>query len=474
MRKTTILFVLAIVLLSACGSSDDPTCCAMDTGEDGVAPIAASDPDASETKPSSETPETSSEPEYANAPPFPELRPNGYGEGWYLTSDWPGEWPSGFSIVGENVLLPGRTRMDKAFPADIACPLPQYMNVHPWNYTRKEAENWRFQSAEKITRIEIVKDATIPNDFDGGPGLSVKAGDIGLFKQYHSEGAFTSEWSGEDFVAYLENFDGIAKFEQSPPADLWVNVRCHDGKDTRAWLLLSDIRYAEGIGPSYLNTFGGAKDLTAETLAENQRKAKEQGVTPGDPTAPRPYDETQYTITGFWAGEYPSGFAIAREDVTLYGYDDVVEGFSPTKACPMLHKAAYHPWNAARNEADQIIYKSVVPKTLITMLADTVIDTATGQTEIKLDLKAGETLTYITYIGENWFIAEYDGVEYEFNGGSFTADIADFPDISTPDEWVNVACTDGTRAWLKYADAIKAYGVRVHGSETYGTASDLP
>jgi hypothetical protein len=458
MRKTALSSVLAFVVLSACDGTNDPTCCAIDTGENGATPIEAQE------KPTAPAP----------APPPPEATPNGYGEGWHLTSDWPGEWPYGFSIIGENVVLQGRARLDKAFPADIACPLPQYMNVHQWNDARNEVENWRFQSAEKMTRIEIIEDATIPNDFDGGPDLSVKAGDIGMFKQYHSEGAFTSEWNGKDFIAYLENFEGVAQFEQAPEADLWVNVRCYDGNDTRAWILHSDIQYADGIGPSFLENFGGASDLTAETLAEKIASYKDLGITSGDPTEPRPYDDTQYTITDFWSGEYPSSFAIARADVTLYGYDDLAEAFTPTKACPMPHKAAYHPWNTARNEADQIIYKSVVPKTMITMRADTVINASAGGIDTKLDLKAGETLTYITYLGENWFIAEYDGVEYEFSGDSFTNDIADFPELSEPEEWVNVACTDSTRTWLKYTDIINAYGVRTHGSETYGTASDLP
>src|SRR5690349_6958998 len=50
--------------------------------------------------------------------------PNGYGEGWYVSEFWSGEYPPGFSVTRKDTVVQARVRMDKTTPREVACKLP--------------------------------------------------------------------------------------------------------------------------------------------------------------------------------------------------------------------------------------------------------------------------------------------------------------------------------------------------------------
>ena len=60
----------------------------------------------------SETPQAS---DYV-APDFAKL--SGYGEGWYISPGWPGEYPAGFVVLDEGIRVMGRAKPNPASPQE--------------------------------------------------------------------------------------------------------------------------------------------------------------------------------------------------------------------------------------------------------------------------------------------------------------------------------------------------------------------
>ncbi|MEM9225149.1 MAG: hypothetical protein AAGA24_01455 [Pseudomonadota bacterium] len=185
-----------------------------------------------------------------------------YDENWNIVDFWPGEWPDGFTVTGDYVVLMGREEPRPGSPAIIACPLPSNMNVNPWNDDRVATENWAFKSAQYRSRITMLEDAELVSDYSGPKKtLEVEVGDVLRHEAYYSEGYFLASFEGEEYELNESDLTEIASFEQSPDDDLWVRVTCHYGKGGEVWLLLSEVQRQRGIGPVSFDAFGEASDL---------------------------------------------------------------------------------------------------------------------------------------------------------------------------------------------------------------------
>ena len=185
----------------------------------------------------------------------------------------------------------------------------------------------------------------------------------------------------------------------------------------------------------------------------------------------------KFYVSDFWAGEYPSGFAVAEDGVVLQARAQMHIDAPQDVSCPLPHNANYHTWNVARVNADDIRFHSVIETSTITITADIKIETSREDVDelIELDLKTGDTLTYLTYVGEGFIIAAYDGHEYFLNEGDFI-DAAEFEKVdSTPQQWVQVKCADdaGTRGWILYRDAEAEPGLVNALIAGYGETYDL-
>ncbi len=146
-------------------------------------------------------------------------------------------------------------------------------------------------------------------------------------------------------------------------------------------------------------------------------------------------------------------------------------------SCPLLRNANYHTWNFERVEDDDLRFHSVIETSLITITSDIKVETSREDVDepIELDLKIGETLTYLSYVGEGFRLVAYDGHEYFFNEGDFV-DAAEFEKVdSTPEQWVQVKCADdaGTRGWILYRDTEAVPGLVIATMAGYGEAYDL-
>jgi predicted small secreted protein len=177
----------------------------------------------------------------------------------------------------------------------------------------------------------------------------------------------------------------------------------------------------------------------------------------------------------YWSGEYPNGFAVTQEGTTVMGHETITFGEYPPIYCGLPHKATYSPWNVARMISDELVFVAMTFPTTFTINEDVSLEVFVGDGVEQLDLKAGDTLTYKSYIAEGFFIAEKDGVSYEMNEAALPQS-TEFEQGPEDEEWVQVTCADAeeTRAWVRYEQALQAPGVEPYEYKGFGEAADLP
>jgi len=198
--------------------------------------------------------------------------PGRYGDGWYVSEFWSGEYPPGFSVTRKDTVIQARSRMDKAAPRAVACKLPYLAVIHPWNGSRAAKNNIKFLSATKIVRF-VAKE---PFDFeDQGTAASkipLKKGDTIEYIRNDAEGLFEVRIFGKQYTAGQDLFDHVEDVSQQPfIEDDWVLLTCEGGN--RSYILLSDLAVDGGdagkrtvgiseVGPGLVG-YGTARDLTA-------------------------------------------------------------------------------------------------------------------------------------------------------------------------------------------------------------------
>lgn len=228
-------------------------------------------------------------------------------------------------------------------------------------------------------------------------------------------------------------------------------------------------------------------DDTAETPAasDDVSVAETDAAAPTETpatTEPNESDDIQtigypdgWELQLFWSGEYPNAFAVTQEGVTVMGHEAITFGEYPPIYCGLPHKATYSPWNGARREADKLEFVAMTYPTTFTITEDTSVEAFVGDGAEQLTLRAGDELTYKSYLAEGFFIAEKDGVQYELNESDLPASTV-FQQGPEDQEWVLVTCDDAdkTRAWILYEEALKAPGVEVYQYTGFGEAADLP
>ena len=194
------------------------------------------------------------------------LLPDYYSVGWAVTAGWPGEYPAGFSILAEGIVLNGHSRMHPQTPAIIKCPVPQFATYQQWNVSRAESDNLIFKTATKIFKITISEDTQIeyPSDEMGYQlkKLTLKVGDQLSYLRYLGEGFTIVEFNGKEYEINendLYNVSDIAT-QQNSGEDLWLELDCSD--NTRAWVLYDQVLRQKGVGPAPITGYGESTDIT--------------------------------------------------------------------------------------------------------------------------------------------------------------------------------------------------------------------
>lgn len=189
-----------------------------------------------------------------------------------------------------------------------------------------------------------------------------------------------------------------------------------------------------------------------------------------------------WEVTPGWPGEYPPGFSILKEGVTVEGRETMDPTTDATLTCPLPRYATYQEWNGNRVAADDLRFAVATKLFDITVNQDISLDVPGEELEDPartLNLKAGDTLVYKRYLGEGFAIIAHDGADYEFN----EMDLRDATDIDTAgqdgrggeDLWVQVTCSDAaqTRAWLLYDDVSTIDGIGPTPIMGYGESRDI-
>lgn len=193
---------------------------------------------------------------------------SGYGDDWFLSAGWPGEYPPGFAVLDADVRVPARARPNPGDPQDVTCLLPQYANYQLWNNARNEADDLEYFVATRKFPVTILEDTEI--EFVGDNGLEklpLQAGDQLTYLRYLGEGFTVMKFNDREFdinESELREISDIGAIDNEE--DLWVRVSCLGGK--QGWLMFDEVVDEPGVYPSPVFGYGEAHDIEPSEVDE--------------------------------------------------------------------------------------------------------------------------------------------------------------------------------------------------------------
>jgi hypothetical protein len=213
-------------------------------------------------------------------------------------------------------------------------------------------------------------------------------------------------------------------------------------------------------------------DVPSEEPLASPYEVAESAPDDRDFAALAAYPDTWHVSYG-WPGEYPAGFVVLDQGVTVNGRDRPNPDAPANVACTLPQYANYQIWNRARVDRDHLEFIVATRIEPVTMSVDATVETPGDNGMQILELKAGDTLSYLRYLGEGFAIFGFNGQEYTIN----EAELRDISDMQAggldEDQWVEVACIGGTRAWVLYDDAIALDSIVPSPIVGFGEASDI-
>jgi len=181
-----------------------------------------------------------------------------------------------------------------------------------------------------------------------------------------------------------------------------------------------------------------------------------------------------WAVTTGWPGEYPAGFVVLDAGVTVEGRARPNPQEPATVPCTLPQYANYQIWNQPRVDGDDLTFIVATKIVPVTLSSDASIEVPTDAGGMQtLELKAGDVLSYLRYLGEGFAVFGFNGAEFDIN----EAELRDISDLDasaiTEDQWVDVACKEGTRAWLLYSEVIAEDTIVPSPIIGFGEASDI-
>lgn len=192
------------------------------------------------------------------------------------------------------------------------------------------------------------------------------------------------------------------------------------------------------------------------------------------------YDNTYYRANG-WSGEYPNGFSVVKEGVTVPARTDMDPRISATFECGVSYKGTYHQWNQNRI-AEYVTMSKIVPMTTTKVVY---LEDENGK---KVKVRKGRTIEYLVYGAEGYFTVRYKGKEYVAGQELLENVTYDKTLMDTPaDEWIKIDCVNGANGgtgWVlmrhliaedqqgntSYLDGLDTW---YRGFREYGVVEDL-
>jgi hypothetical protein len=226
--------------------------------------------------------------------------------------------------------------------------------------------------------------------------------------------------------------------------------------------------------PAQAEVDGGAASVDAQASEPIASPYEVAETAPDDRdfTALAGYPDTWYVSYG-WPGEYPAGFVVLEQGVKVNGRARPNPDAPADISCTLPQYANYQIWNRTRVDRDHLEFIVATRIQPVTMLVDANVETP-GETGMQmLNLKAGDVISYLRYLGEGFAIFNVDGQEYTIN----EAELRDISSMNAmgqeEDQWVEVACIGGTRAWLLYDDVIAEDAIVPSPIVGFGESADI-
>lgn len=175
------------------------------------------------------------------------------------------------------------------------------------------------------------------------------------------------------------------------------------------------------------------------------------------------YDNSWYQ-TDYWSGEYPAGFSVVKKGISVPARTQMDKNLSPSLSCPVDYKGVYHIWNP-KQRAQFITFSKIVP---LTVKADADILVYGIDSEVKIPMKKGDVIEYLTYGGEGWFSVRIKGETYDADQGLFEQVEAVDQSAFLYDQWLEINCA-GKKAYVLFEDL---YTVDEDGNEKFMNGLD--
>jgi hypothetical protein len=227
-----------------------------------------------------------------------------------------------------------------------------------------------------------------------------------------------------------------------------------------------------GSTPAPLESEAPGADMPDSEPIASPYEVTESAPDDTDYAALAGYPDTWYVSYG-WPGEYPAGFVVLEQGVTVNGRARPNPDAPANVACTLPQYANYQIWNRERVERDHLEFIVASKIEPVVMQVDANIETPGDEGMQVLELKAGDVLSYLRYLGEGFAIFRVNGQEYTINEAELR-DISSMSAVSLEeDQWVEVACIGGKRAWLLYDDAIAQDDIVPSPIVGFGEASDI-
>lgn len=236
--------------------------------------------------------------------------------------------------------------------------------------------------------------------------------------------------------------------------------------------LLAAAMLVAACGQSETGTIEGPDGLEApETVAMEAVEAAP--VRPSIDYAALSGYGADWHLSAGWPGEYPPGFAVLDPEVKVPARARPNPTDPQDVTCLLPQYANYQLWNNARSRSDSLEYFVATKKFPVTVLEDTAVEFVSDRGIESLELKAGDQLTYLRYLGEGFTVMRFNDREFDINESELR-EISDIGAIENEEHlWVRVTCLGGRQAWLMFDEVVMETGIYPSPISGYGDAQDI-
>lgn len=192
------------------------------------------------------------------------IPPNHYPQDWNISWTWGGEYPNGFSVIKENVVIKGRLKPNPKLEKTLECPLDFLGMYHPWNHESKS--DLKFLTATKT--FDIILSEALATDVYLNEKISSKTFEVGeriTFLHHMSEGWARMKIAGKVIELDFSNIAANDWPENIDTVHEWVQLPC---EDKAGWVLFDDVILRNDVADyGYsLSSWGSTQDLTHKEL----------------------------------------------------------------------------------------------------------------------------------------------------------------------------------------------------------------